>query len=85
MLMCSAAGDTLTLVSADGLEELARIAQEVERAERALATWRRARDEEIRRLVNADVSERRAAAAARVSPGYAHRCAVNGRFASTVR
>lgn len=81
----------LTSVSENGsenpsLEQLRRAAVRVAELERELASCRSIRDEEIKRVVEqAGVSERAAAVAADVSPGYAHRAAVNGRFARRVR
>lgn len=81
----------LTLVSSanldgapDELATLRTLAGQVESGAASLRSLRAARDEEIRRIVRNGVSERRAAGAAGVSPGYAHRAAVHGRAASAV-
>lgn len=76
-------------MSSDGLNlELAQLrvlASKLARVESDALSLRRARDEEIQRVVHrAGVSERDAAGAAGVSRAYAHKAAVHGRSASRV-
>jgi hypothetical protein len=78
-------GVMLTSVSDPALEPLRRKATVVADLERTLAAARSDRDEEIKRVCGLGRSTRDAAAAANVSPSYAHRAAKNGRFARAVR
>lgn len=70
----------------DACGVLAQIRAEIDTLQLQLADARSRRDDEIQR-VNREfsVSERVAADAAGVSPGYAHRAVVHGRFARVLR
>lgn len=75
-------GRMLTVVSTEALIEAAA---GVARAERALAGARAARDEAIRLAVRGGASTRDAAAAAGVSPAYAHAASVDGARTAAVK
>lgn len=82
----------LTRVSSSPPEDLSRLAhlssledhkREVTRFEEVLIRVRARRDEQIRVAVAGGLTEREAARAAGVSPSWAHKAAVWGRFART--
>lgn len=86
MLTVVSASADASLSTAPTLQTLEAEAVRIESLERSLAAARSSRDQTIKILVERGVaSERAAATAASVSPGYAHRAVKHGRFARRMR